>query len=315
MNRKYLVLIIVTFVVFFKNSFSQSDTISFNLLLQGLEQNYKLKDNALNTDSVFKIRKEINNISYLPQLNLISQATYQSDVTQLPVTIPNINIPMLDKDQYKVALEVNQLIYDGSITKIKNKRDAVAAELEAVQSKINLTNLKDILNKWVYLYLINNKIKEQLEIQKSTLVEKQREIEQLINNGLATASDLDILKVEVLKIEQQIDAIDNTCQSIAANIEIITTFRINGKILTYENENFVISDTINRVELIMYEKKKNITFLNAELVNQLRLPQLFAFGQTGYGKPGLNMLTDEFDTYYLVGVKMVWNIYDWNKSF
>ncbi len=32
----------------------------------------------------------------------------------------------------------------------------------------------------------------------------------------------------------------------------------------------------------------------------------------GYGNPGLNMLSDKFDTYYIIGAKLRWNILDWN---
>lgn len=313
MNTKYLILLFVTIVSFYR-VFSQNDTITFNSLLQNLEQNYRLKENAFNSDSVYQLKNRINNTSYLPQLNLVSQATYQSDVTRLPISIPHVTIPTLDKDQYKVALEANQMIYDGSMTKIKNKRDALSAEIEAIQSKVNLTNLKDILNKWTYLYLTNNKIKEQLQEQKNTLLKKQSEVEHLIIGGLATSTDLDMLKVEVLKIEQQMDALTNTCAGIISNIELLTSQKLMNYTIKYENENFAPTDTLHRYELTLFEKRENMALLNADFALKARLPQVFAFGQTGYGKPGLNMLSNEFDTYYLIGVKMVLNVYDWGKS-
>ncbi|NSW44822.1 MAG: TolC family protein [Bacteroidales bacterium] len=313
MKAKHLIVIFI-FISSITNIFSQSDTLLFNQLLQNLEQNYKLNDNALNADSVYKLKNKINRTSYLPQLNIVTQASYQSEVTQLPISIPHVTIPTLDKDQYKIALEANQMIYDGSMTKLKNKRDVLSSELEAVQSKVNLTNLKDMLNKWVYLYLMNNKIKEQLEEQKNTLSKKQYEIEQMINSGIATTTDLDVLKVEILKIEQQIDALNSACQSIVSNIELLTAQKINNKKLAYEYENLTPNDTIKRQELTIYEKRAQLAFINAELASKSRLPQLFAFGQAGYGKPGLNMLSNEFNTFYLLGAKMVFNVYDWGKS-
>lgn len=294
--------------------YAQNDTVSFNQLLQGLEQNYKLKDNASNADSVFKFRNKINNTAYLPQLNLVSQATYQSDVTQLPISIPHVTIPTLDKDQYKIALEANQVIYDASITKIKNKRDAISSQMEALQSKLNLSAQKELLNKWVYFYLINSKTKEQLAEQKNVLSKKQFDIKNLINGGVATPADLDILKVEMLKIDQQMDALEIACQNIIVNIEVLTAMEMKNKPVGYENENVIISDTIKRDELTLYEKRENMSNISAELASKSRLPQLYAFGQSGYGKPGLNMLSNEFNSFYLVGVKMVLNVYDWGKS-
>ena len=52
-----------------------------------------------------------------------------------------------------------------------------------------------------------------------------------------------------------------------------------------------------------------------ELLDKTRNPKLFGFGQAGYGKPALNMLNNEFDAYYLVGVGVSWNAFDWKNTF
>jgi thiamine thiazole synthase len=90
----------------------------------------------------------------------------------------------LDKFEYYVTIEANQVIFDGSITKIKNKREALSAEIEAVQAKVNLTNLKDLLNKWVYLYQINIKINEQLKEQITQFMEAIFEKRTSIGGGM-----------------------------------------------------------------------------------------------------------------------------------
>ncbi len=306
--------IFIVLLFLYITSYSQQNVVSFNQLLQSLEQNYKLKDNASNADSVFKLRNKINNASYLPQFNLISQVTYQSDVTQLPISIPYVTIPSLDRDQYKIALEANQVIYDASMTNIKNKRDALSSQIEALQSKLNLTAQKDLLNKWVYFYLIYSKTKNQLFEQKNVLLKKYSELEKLINGGLATSTDLDLLKVEILKIEQQLESLNIVSENILTNIEVLTTLDLRNKSVSYEDEQIIISDTIKRDELVLYEKRENMSNISAELASKSRLPLLYAFGQAGYGKPGLNMLSNEFSTFYLVGAKMVFTLYDWGKS-
>ena len=39
--------------------------------------------------------------AWLPQINILGQATYQSDVTQLPIKLPNATVEPLSQDQYK----------------------------------------------------------------------------------------------------------------------------------------------------------------------------------------------------------------------
>lgn len=44
------------------------------------------------------------------------------------------------------------------------------------------------------------------------------------------------------------------------------------------------------------------------------MPFIYAFGQVGYGNPGLNFLNDNFDSYYVVGAGVKWNIWNWGKT-
>ncbi len=64
--------------------------------------------------------------SWIPQIVLNAQASYQSDVTAFPDGIKQLlsqvsNIEGLSKDQYKIALELNQTIWDGGISKSSKK--------------------------------------------------------------------------------------------------------------------------------------------------------------------------------------------------
>ena len=61
---------------------------------------------------------------FLPQVSLSGQATYQSDVTKIPVSLPGFTIESASKDQYKLLADVNQLIYDGGMT--KEQKDVAA---------------------------------------------------------------------------------------------------------------------------------------------------------------------------------------------
>jgi outer membrane protein TolC len=54
--------------------------------------------------------------------------------------------------------------------------------------------------------------------------------------------------------------------------------------------------------------------ISKEVISKNNLPKVNAFGQAGYGNPGLNMLDNSFQTFYMVGLKANWNVFDWNKS-
>lgn len=51
--------------------------------------------------------------AWLPQAVVSGTASYQSDVTTIPVDIPGVDIPTIGKDQYDVNITVSQQVYDG----------------------------------------------------------------------------------------------------------------------------------------------------------------------------------------------------------
>ncbi|HCT22161.1 MAG TPA: transporter, partial [Chitinophagaceae bacterium] len=90
----------------------------------------------------------VNNLqkNYLPQLSLGAQATYQSEVTQLPIKLPNINVDPLSKDQYRALLDVNQLIYDGGVIKQQQSLQRMGEQVAEQQVAIEMQKLRERIN-------------------------------------------------------------------------------------------------------------------------------------------------------------------------
>ena len=70
---------------------------------------------------------------------------------------------------------------------------------------------------------------------------------------------------------------------------------------------------MQRTELEVFDLKRKVLGKSEDLLRSKRFPVLYAFGQFGYGKPGLNLLNNQFDTYYIVGAGLKWNLWDWNQ--
>jgi len=43
-------------------------------------------------------------------------------------------------------------------------------------------------------------------------------------------------------------------------------------------------------------------------------PKLIGFGTMGYGRPGLNMLSNNFGSYGIFGAKLSWNVWNWDQT-
>ena len=103
---------------------------------------------------------------YLPQLNLNGQATYQSDITQIPITLPNMIIPALSKDQYKIYGEINQSLTDFFV--INQQKELIKSNTVAEEQKIEvgLYRLKERINK-IYRFVEQN-YSQLIDIQELT---------------------------------------------------------------------------------------------------------------------------------------------------
>ena len=86
------------------------------------------------------LRKRVLTRNYWPQATLNGKATWQSEVTTLPIELPNLDIPTVPKDQYAVNLDINQLIYDGGLTKVLHEIRDLESEFKINQLESGLVS-------------------------------------------------------------------------------------------------------------------------------------------------------------------------------
>ena len=74
---------------------------------------------------------------YFPQLSFSGKASYQSDVTKMPFSIPGVEFG-LDNDQYQLVLELNQTIWDGGVVRNRKEEARAESEVQKGQLEVNL---------------------------------------------------------------------------------------------------------------------------------------------------------------------------------
>lgn len=280
-----------------------------------VEKNYPLaKQNDLLAK---KSNLEIQNLDkeYLPKIDLNAQATYQSDVTQVPIKIPNSTINPINKDQYRATLDINQIIYNGGLHEASAKLKETQNQLLQQQVAVSLYQLKLKINQLYFSIFL-------LQERKAILIAKQKQLQTKINEvksgvkfGAILPSSEKILEAENLKIQQQLSEIKFDKRRALENLSLLTHTPFEENITFYKPEtnwNPKIENT--RSELKLYDIQNEQIEISKNLISRNKLPKVKAFGQAGYGNPGLNMLDNSFQTFYIVGLKANWNVFDWNKS-
>lgn len=135
---------------------------------------------------------------YLPQFSLSGKATYQSDITRLPVEIPNLDIKTASKDQYQVMLEVQQTLWDGGDIRSRKRLTCAASEVELEKQHVDMYALTDRVNQLFFGILLLDEQLKQNSLLQEDLGRTHKQVADYIANGIATLSDLDAVSVEQL---------------------------------------------------------------------------------------------------------------------
>lgn len=275
--------------------------------------NYPLAKQSQLLDAQNKLDVEVIATSKLPQIYLDAQATYQSDVLQFPLAMSGIE--PLNKDQYRATVSVNQLIYNGRATVASLDLKSAQLQTKQKQVEVSLYQLKQQINPLYFSILLAQESQLLLKAKQTQVEAKLKEVQSGIKYGVMLPTSDRILEAELLKIGQQFQELESNKMSL---IETLSSFI--SKPLTTETlfqspllETELQAD-LNRPELELFQLKKEEIQNSESLLSKQNVPKLLGFATGGYGNPGLNMLDNSFQTFYTVGVKLNWNVFDWNAN-
>jgi len=247
---------------------------------------------------------------YFPQITILGQATYQSDVTQVPAPLPGIVIQRLSLDQYKVVADVTQTIYDGGIMSSQAGIQESASEIDNQKIEIELLKIKEKVNQiYLGLLLIDAQL-NQIELVKEDLNASISKLNAAYINGTATKSDVDVLIAELLKTEQRKIELHSSRISYMNMLSLLINENLNESTIlsTPSQITFLSADEITRPELKLYSAQKKLIENQNGITTSKIIPKANLFFQGGYGKPGLNMFVNDFDWYYITGIRLSWSL-------
>jgi len=279
------------------------------------ERNYPLARQTDLLEERSKSEVNIINKEKLPQLNLNAQATYQSDVIQFPIQMPGVTVEPPNNDQYRASLDVNQLIYHGG--SIEANTNLKKAELQTQQQQVvvNLYSLRTIINQNYFSVLLFQEQAKQQISKKEQLQARLNEIDSGVKYGAVLPSTSQLLQAEILKLEQQLSETEHNRKSALDKLASLLSKNLDSDTFLAKPEILIITDNVsNRPELKLFEMQQNQLQTSKEVISKTNYPRLSGFAQAGFGNPGLNMLDNSFQDFYMAGLKLNWNILDWGKA-
>ncbi|WKD86661.1 hypothetical protein KCTC32516_02037 [Polaribacter huanghezhanensis] len=286
-------------------------TITLEDCQRFISENYPLLKQSKTFIKQHEFDTEILNIGKLPQFSLDGQLTYQSDVINVP--IPGSN--SLNKDQYKTTLSVNQLIFNGGLIDANKQLKSGQLKTKQQQLAVQVYQLKKQVNQLYFSVLLAQEAILLVEAKNKLIQSKLKEVTSGIKNGVLVASSDKILKVELLKNKQKLEEINNNKKVLIATLSKLIAVTINDDaIFKKPIIEIALNDEIKRPELDLFQLKKEEIESTENLVAKKNAPTIMSFATGGFGNPGLNMLDNSFQSYYIVGVKLHWTVFDWNSN-
>jgi outer membrane protein TolC len=270
--------------------------------------------------SISKIKDENLKKGWLPSLDANASLSYNSDVVDFSSassSVPGISsiLKPMPQDQYKLTLDINQVIYDGGA--IKNARALEKTDLliNNKQTETDIYKLRGQLNVYYFNVLLLDRQRELLKSYLALIQNRILSMQSALNNGVILKTDIDVLISERLKIEQQLTENSLRRLAIVKILSDMTGTEINDSTIFVLPEQAVeLNSELFRPELQIFDLRKEQLSAGMQMAQSRRMPKAFGFATLGYGNPpGQDFFNDSFDTYYIVGAGIKWNIFDWNR--
>jgi outer membrane protein TolC len=272
---------------------------------------------------ISKLKDENLVRGWLPTLDANGSLVYNSSVIDLSGVLGSLPIPgianaikPLPHEQYKITLDINQVIYDGGA--IKGARELEKADLSVnqKQTETDLYKLRAEINNYYFNLLLLAKQKELLDTYLEIIEKQISSMQSGIINGVIIKSDIDILTSEKINIEQELAENEIRKTSFIKVLSILTGLEIDSAtMLIVPTPKDEFSNELLRPELQLFDLRREQLGAGLKVIESSRMPKAFGFATFGYGNPpGSNFFKNEFAPYYVVGATVKWNIFDWNRS-
>ncbi|ATV30014.1 TolC family protein [Prevotella intermedia] len=305
---------IITLVLLMLASVVQAQTLEE--CQQAAEKNYPIiKQYGLIAQTTELTVKNIQK-GWLPQITASAQATYQSDVVSWPENMQRmyqqmgLNMKGLTKDQYKIGVDLQQIIYDGGAIGSQCSIARQEGKVQEAQTETNLYQVRKRVNEMYFsLLLLDEQIRLNDDV-KALLLSSEKKLAAMVKGGTAATSDFDNVKAERLSVAQQNENLKSQRQMLQRMLSVFCGIEISNpeKPAAVETS----ASASNRPEIRLFDNQLKLAEVQEKALNTKLRPTLGLYAQGYYGYPGLNMFEDMISRKWslngIVGIKLSWNI-------
>lgn len=252
--------------------------------------------------------------NHWPQVDFNAQATWQSEVTalNLPDDLPfplAVNPP--PQDQYRATLELRQNLWDGGLTAAQQRLETAQYQSELQQLAVDQHQLAWQVQQYYFGVLWADAQLQLTRLLRDDLDPRIQKLSAAIEQGTALPRDLRTLEAERIRANQRLTELDASRAAALAGLALLTGRALDPATTTLVPP--VSGPAVPaqlRPELGLFVAQRQYLSQQESLLSARNRPKVFAFATGGYGRPGLNLLDDQFSPYFIGGVGIKWALGD-----
>lgn len=254
---------------------------------------------------------------WYPAVTVNATASYNSetvDFSGIMKSLP-VSIPSLPLDQYKVWADLNQTLYDGGMTRARKSVEKAAYEAEVRQTETDLMSVRQQVLQAYFALLATRKNIGIMEVSLKELGDRKKVLRSAVAQGAVLPENLLSVEAEELRLQQKLTELRLTGMQMTRVLSVLMdTTLAESQPFAQPADPLPHEGAILRPEYQLFDWQKQKLDASRKLISAGDLPRLYAYGQGAYGRPGYNMISTEFHTFYSVGLGLKWNFLQYGDS-
>jgi outer membrane protein TolC len=206
--------------------------------------------------------------------------------------------------------QINQTIWDGGATKTQKEIIAASAESEKASVEVALYELRSRVNQLYFGILMTDEQLAQLAQRETVLNNNADRIRKMNENGFSYKTDLDEIRVEQLKLNQQKTELKYVKEGYMQMLSMLAGIQIKGQTQLEKPElsDLLLDSEISRPELSRYESQRNLVDARAGMQRVSNMPKIGLLGAGVLIEPGVSFGPGSLSSLGVVGLSASWNI-------
>ncbi len=299
--KKIVLSLLILFLLHMSAAFAQ-------LTIESCQQKARANYPAIKQYDLISKSQEysisIVNKAYFPQLSVNGIAGYL--IQSLPVQPGSES--SADKFQLIGIAQLHQTIWDGGATHAQKEIIRANAGVDSANINVSLYTLNDRVNQLYFGMLLIDEQLKQLNILKENLNRNLDATKLSMQNGVAYQSDVDQVKVEIIKAEQRETELNSSRKAYADMLSQMIGEPVNEDAqLQIPVDTDVNASVINRPELNLYENQHRLIDAQMKNVTVGYMPKIGLLGTGALITPGISFGGSTINSLAIAGLSLSWN--------